>query len=333
MVKRRRDANKIIVIGIPEGTNNEALEAMFTDVGKVYSAYVVGLDESTGKSRGYGFVTMASEEACTAAITKMHKTVIEGRTINVRMVEERSEDGAPADGQEGEDKSGSKSAAVSTKGQGGTGKDANKVLVAGLSAGMTDERLQLICEEFGLVIKATVVRHATTGKSRGFGFVTFTNRACQQACITVLDKRELGGGRVLNVRAVETRVPEPVGGGPTPGSGAVSGAGTGGGQNPLNGKAAKDGGGGEDNAVRAKERKEKAGPPQTAAEKIDNVCRKYQVNKCHRGKSCRWRHEKIPNFSRLLAEAEAAEKVAKDPLAKDKEAKGGKDLWHRASKI
>jgi hypothetical protein len=35
MVKRKRDANKIIVIGLPEGTDNEALEAMFADIGKV----------------------------------------------------------------------------------------------------------------------------------------------------------------------------------------------------------------------------------------------------------------------------------------------------------
>ena len=35
---------------------------MFSDIGKVYSAHVVGLEPSTGKSRGYGFVTFADAE-------------------------------------------------------------------------------------------------------------------------------------------------------------------------------------------------------------------------------------------------------------------------------
>jgi len=176
MVKRKRDANKIIVVGLPEGTDNEALESMFSDLGKIYACHVVGLDAESGKSRGYGFVTFADAAACDAAVARMHKTVVEGRTINVRLVEDRDA-----------------SRAVLESGKGvGVGKDANKVLVAGLSQTMTDERLQLMCEEFGLVLKATVVRNPSTGKSKGFGFVTFTNRACQQACITKLDKREVG---------------------------------------------------------------------------------------------------------------------------------------------
>ena len=72
MGKRKRDQNKIIVIGLPEGTDDEALEAMFSDIGRIYSAHMVGLD-SSGKSRGYGFVTFANNESCIAAVEKMHK--------------------------------------------------------------------------------------------------------------------------------------------------------------------------------------------------------------------------------------------------------------------
>ena len=66
---------------------------------------------------------------------------------------------------------------------------------------MDDDKLKLLCEEFGLVLRASVVRN-DAGKSKGFGFVTFTNKNAQQAAILKLDKRELGGGRVLNVRGV-----------------------------------------------------------------------------------------------------------------------------------
>lgn len=35
MVKRKRDQNKVIVVGLPDGTDDEALEAMFSTIGKV----------------------------------------------------------------------------------------------------------------------------------------------------------------------------------------------------------------------------------------------------------------------------------------------------------
>ena len=114
MVKRKRDENKIIVVGLPEGTDGEALEAMFVGVGKVYAAHVVGYEPTTGKSRGYGFVTFAEEASCLAAVQAMHKTIVEGRTINVRLVEDR----------------GDHTKAVLEPGKGvGVGKDANKVRI------------------------------------------------------------------------------------------------------------------------------------------------------------------------------------------------------------
>jgi hypothetical protein len=219
---------------------------------KVYSAHVVGLDESTGSSKGYGFVTFADPESCNASIERMHKTVIEGRTINVRLVEERD----PTESK---------------------GRDSNKVIVAGLTQTMTDDKLQLMCEEFGLVLKAAVVRNPTTGKSKGFGFVTFTNRACQQACIMKLDKRELGGGRVLNVRAVDTRQPDA-------GSNKEEG-GEEGGDKPVN-KKITFGDNDDNDAV------------EEGDDKKEGICIRFQMNKCHRGKACRWKHVKIPNFEK-----------------------------------
>jgi hypothetical protein len=160
---------------------------------------------------------------------------------------------------------------------------------------MTDERLQLICEEFGLVLKATVVCHPVTGKSKGFGFVTFTNRACQQACIAKLDKRELGGGRVLNVRAVETRVPDA----PTDGGGGSL----------LDKGSAKD----EAGVGSAKKKAAAGAASESAEDAAKPVCLKYQTNKCHRGRACRWRHVKVSDakaHNEKIAAAAAAAEVA-----------------------
>lgn len=84
-----RDKNKVIVVGLPRGFGSAQLEELCEEFGTVYGCHVVGFDEATGESRGYGFVTFGSVNACSAAVEALNKTTIEGRTINVRLVEER----------------------------------------------------------------------------------------------------------------------------------------------------------------------------------------------------------------------------------------------------
>lgn len=53
--KRRRDAkNKVIVVGLPNGFDSSKLEEMCEPFGKIYGCHVVGYDEASGQSRGYG---------------------------------------------------------------------------------------------------------------------------------------------------------------------------------------------------------------------------------------------------------------------------------------
>jgi RNA recognition motif-containing protein len=49
----------------------------------------------------------------------------------------------------------------------------NKLFVGGLSWDTDDEGLRRAFESFGDIQEATVIRHRDTGRSRGFGFVTF----------------------------------------------------------------------------------------------------------------------------------------------------------------
>ena len=88
---KKKNENKIIVIGFPPGTDDEGLEAMCDPYGKVYGAHVVGYNIETGESRGYGFVTFADAEGVTGAIEGLHKTTVDGRTLNVRTVEDQED--------------------------------------------------------------------------------------------------------------------------------------------------------------------------------------------------------------------------------------------------
>ena len=81
-------SSKLFVGGLAWGTDNESLRAAFEPVGEVVEAVVI-TDRETGRSRGFGFVTMANEEAAKAAVSRMDGTSLDGRTIRVNQAEER----------------------------------------------------------------------------------------------------------------------------------------------------------------------------------------------------------------------------------------------------
>ena len=54
-------AQKLFVGGLPFSTSNERLREVFSEAGQVESAVVV-TDRDTGRSRGFGFVEMATPE-------------------------------------------------------------------------------------------------------------------------------------------------------------------------------------------------------------------------------------------------------------------------------
>jgi RNA recognition motif-containing protein len=82
-------AKKIYVGNLPWSTTSASLETMFSAHGTVRSAEVIS-DRDTGRSRGFGFVEMESDEACNAAIQALNGTEMDGRAITVNEARERS---------------------------------------------------------------------------------------------------------------------------------------------------------------------------------------------------------------------------------------------------
>jgi len=74
--------NKLFVGGISWDTNDESLKAFFSKVGEVVDAIIVK-DKRTGKSKGFGFVTMSSEEEATKALETLNNQELDGRTLRV----------------------------------------------------------------------------------------------------------------------------------------------------------------------------------------------------------------------------------------------------------
>ena len=73
---------KLYVGGISYSTTEGGLKDAFSQAGSVTSAIII-MDKMTGRSKGFGFVEMATEEEATAAITMFNGKELDGRTITV----------------------------------------------------------------------------------------------------------------------------------------------------------------------------------------------------------------------------------------------------------
>ncbi|KAL7191818.1 hypothetical protein ACSBR2_023820 [Camellia fascicularis] len=80
--------NRIYVGNLPWDVDSSRLEQLFSEHGKVVDARVVS-DRETGRSRGFGFVTMSTEAELNDAIANLDGKNLGGRAIRVNVAEER----------------------------------------------------------------------------------------------------------------------------------------------------------------------------------------------------------------------------------------------------
>lgn len=83
-------AKRIYVGNLPWAYSSSDLEALFKPYGDVAAAEVI-MDRETGRSRGFGFVQMASDGDLDAAIEGLNGTDCGGRPLVVNEARERAE--------------------------------------------------------------------------------------------------------------------------------------------------------------------------------------------------------------------------------------------------
>ncbi|XP_047312202.1 28 kDa ribonucleoprotein, chloroplastic-like [Impatiens glandulifera] len=81
-------SNKIYVGNLPWSVDSDRLQQVFSKYGKVLDARVV-IDRETGRSRGFGFVSMSNEDEQNEAITNLDGQSLDGRAIRANVAEER----------------------------------------------------------------------------------------------------------------------------------------------------------------------------------------------------------------------------------------------------
>jgi RNA recognition motif-containing protein len=91
---------KLFVGNLSFNTSSADLEALFSEVGTCESATVI-TDRETSRSRGFGFVEMASSDEAAKAIGAINGREVDGRALNVSEARERSGGGGGGGGRPG----------------------------------------------------------------------------------------------------------------------------------------------------------------------------------------------------------------------------------------
>ncbi|KAI9128229.1 hypothetical protein K1719_001222 [Acacia pycnantha] len=146
---RRSGAGNIFIKNLDKAIDHKALHETFSSFGNILSCKVA--TDSSGQSKGYGFVQFENEDSAQTAIEKLNGMLLNDKQVYVGPFLRKQE---------------RESAVDKTK--------FNNVFVKNLSDTTTDEDLKAIFGEFGTITSAVVMRDAD-GKSKCFGFVNFEN--------------------------------------------------------------------------------------------------------------------------------------------------------------
>ncbi|CAM8927426.1 unnamed protein product [Rhodiola kirilowii] len=191
-----RELGRLYVGNLPYSMTGDQLKEVFGEAGRVATVEIV-YDRVTDRSRGFGFVTMASVDEAKEAIRMYDGAQIGGRTVKVNFPE------VPRGGEReimGPKIRNSYKGFVDSP---------HKVYAGNLSWDLTSQQLRdIFADEPGL-LAARVIYDRDTGRSRGFGFVTFTSAEEVQAALNALNGKEIEGRPLrLNIASERARTIE-----------------------------------------------------------------------------------------------------------------------------
>ncbi|CAM9796884.1 unnamed protein product [Pylaiella littoralis] len=193
---------KIFVRGLPWETTDQSLRAVFEQYGEIAEATVV-MDKMTQKSKGYGFVTFKGMDGAHAALENPEK-MIDGRVSLCNLAALRSSQPLPQRGPGATQGGGMQGTAVGMLGGAVGGSEdvsARKIFVRGLSWDTTTESLRTMFSQYGELEDAVVTTDRASGKSKGYGFITYRFAASAAAAVAEPEKQLDGRLTHCNIAA------------------------------------------------------------------------------------------------------------------------------------
>ncbi|MDQ2646473.1 MAG: RNA-binding protein [Myxococcota bacterium] len=85
-------SNRLYVGNLAFHTTEGTLQQTFSSFGTVMEAKLV-IDRESGRSRGFGFVSMSTSDEANAAIQELNGADLDGRSLKVNIAEERRPSG------------------------------------------------------------------------------------------------------------------------------------------------------------------------------------------------------------------------------------------------
>ncbi|CAO2628766.1 Polyadenylate-binding protein 1 [Lemmus lemmus] len=173
---RRSGVGNIFVKNLDRSIDSKTLYDTFSAFGNILSCKVV-CDENG--SKGYGFVHFETQEEAERAIEKMNGMLLNDRKVFVGRFKSRRDRQAEL---------------------GARAKEFTNVYIKNLGEDMDDERLQGLFGRFGPALSVKVMTDES-GKSKGFGFVSFERHEDAQKAVDEMNGKDLNGKQIYVGRA------------------------------------------------------------------------------------------------------------------------------------
>ncbi|XP_038904039.1 33 kDa ribonucleoprotein, chloroplastic [Benincasa hispida] len=188
-----REAGKLYIGNLPYAMTSSQLSEVFAEAGHVVSVQVI-YDKVTDRSRGFAFVTMATLEEAKEAIRMFDGSQIGGRTVRVNFPE------VPRGGEK--EVMGPKIRSSYNK----FVDSPHKIYAGNLGWGLTSQSLREAFENQPGILSAKVIYDRASGKSRGFGFVSFETAEDAEFALESMNGVEVEG-RPLRLNIAAGRAP------------------------------------------------------------------------------------------------------------------------------
>ncbi|KAK6944130.1 RNA recognition motif domain [Dillenia turbinata] len=174
------EARRLYVGNLPYWMTSSQLSEVFSEAGRVGYAEIV-YDRVTDRSRGFGFVTMGSHEEAQEAIRKFDGSQVGGRTVKVNFPE------VPQGGERevmGPNLKSIYKPFVDSP---------HKIYAGNLGWGLTSQGLRDAFADQPGFLSAKVIYDRASGRSRGFGFITFESAEEMESARNAMDGVEVEG--------------------------------------------------------------------------------------------------------------------------------------------
>uniref|UniRef100_A0A7N6AHY1 PABP n=1 Tax=Anabas testudineus TaxID=64144 RepID=A0A7N6AHY1_ANATE len=173
---RKSGVGNVFIKNLDKSIDNKALYDTFSAFGNILSCKVV-CDENG--SKGYAFVHFETQDAADRAIEKMNGMLLNDRKVFVGRFKSRKEREAEL---------------------GAKAKEFTNVYIKNFGDDMDDDRLKEIFDKYGKTLSVKVMTDPT-GKSRGFGFVSYEKHEDANKAVEDMNGTELNGKTVFVGRA------------------------------------------------------------------------------------------------------------------------------------